>query len=327
MPKVVVTAKIAKEGPHNAIFAANGFDVAFPPPDRDVFQEDALIAQLKDVEAVLAGSEPYTKRVIAALPRLRAIVRAGVGFDAIDLAACDAAAIPVCTTPGVNHHAVAEHTIALLMAIARGFPLLDRKVRENRWNRQSYPRVMGKTIGILGLGRIGQAVATRAVGLGMKVLALEPYPVQEFVRKWNIELVDLDTILARSDFVSLHLPMSIENHHLINRARIAKMKRGAMLINTARGPLVNETDLCEALKTRQIAAAGLDVFEVEPLPLDSPLLSLDNVLVSGHVAGLDDDSAHDTSKMCAEIIVGLSQGRWPEGCCQNLKAGHANWKW
>ena len=327
MPKVVVTAKIAKEGPHNQIFAAGGFGVAFPPAGCDVFQEDVLIAQLKDVEAVLAGSEPYTKRVIAALPKLRAIVRAGVGFDAIDLTACDQASIPVCTTPGVNHHSVAEHTISLLMAIARGFPELDRKVRQNRWERRAYPRVMGKTIGILGLGRIGQAVATRAVGLGMKVLALEPYPVQEFVQKWNIELVDLDTILGRSDFVSLHLPMSRENHHLINRQRIAKMKRGAMLINTARGPLVNEVDLCEALKTRQIAAAGLDVFEVEPLPLDSPLLQLDNVLVSGHVAGLDDDSAFDTSKMCANIIVGLSQGTWPEGCCQNLKSGHADWKW
>jgi phosphoglycerate dehydrogenase-like enzyme len=327
MPKVLVTAKISKEGPHNAIFSSNGFSVAFPPTDCDVFQEDGLISQLKDVDAVLAGSEPYTQRVIASLPKLRAIVRAGVGFDAIDLAACDAASIPVCTTPGVNHHAVAEHTIALLMAIARGFPLLDRKVRENRWDRRAYPRVMGKTIGILGLGRIGQAVATRAVGLEMKVLALEPYPDRAFVTKWNIELVDLDTILARSDFVSLHLPMSRENQHLINRERIAKMKRGAMLINTARGPLVNESDLCEALKSRQIAAAGLDVFEVEPLPLDSPLLALDNVLVSGHVAGLDDDSAYDTSKMCADIIVGLSRGIWPEGCCQNMKSGHANWKW
>ena len=111
------------------------------------------------------------------------------------------------------------------------------------------------------------------------------------------------------------------------RERLAKMKKGAMLINTARGPLINEADLVEALKTRHVAAAGLDVFEVEPLPLDSPLLKLDNVLVSGHVAGLDDDSAHDTSKMCAEIIVGLSKGKWPDGCVQNLKAGHAGWKW
>jgi phosphoglycerate dehydrogenase-like enzyme len=161
----------------------------------------------------------------------------------------------------------------------------------------------------------------------MKVVAVEPFPNQEFVRQWNVELVDLETALARSDFVSLHLPMTRENLHVINRERLARMKRGVMLINTARGPLINEADLCEALKSGQVAAAGLDVFELEPLALESPLLKLDNVLVSGHVAGLDDDSAYDTSKMCAEIIVGLSQGRWPEGCVQNLKAGHAGWTW
>jgi phosphoglycerate dehydrogenase-like enzyme len=327
MPKVLVTAKMSPEGPHNKILGDGGFSVAFPPANCDVFQEDVLIAQLQDVVAVVAGSEPYTERVIDALPKLRAIVRAGVGFDAVNLAACDKAGIPVCTTPGVNHHAVAEHSIALLMAIARGFPELDRKVRQNRWDRRSYPRVMGKTLGILGLGRIGQATATRGVGLGMKVIALEPYPDLAFVKHWNIELVDVHTLLARSDFVSLHLPMNPENQHFMNREKFAKMKRGAMLVNTARGPLVNEADLCEALKTRHVAAAGLDVFEEEPLPLDSPLLKLDNVLVSGHVAGLDDESAYDTSTMCAEIIVGLSRGRWPDGCVQNMKAGHDGWKW
>src|SRR5262249_1408950 len=124
-----------------------------------------------------------------------------------------------------------------------------------------------------------------------------------------------------------HLPMSAESRHIINRRTIARMKKGVMLINTARGPLVNEADLIEALKSRHVAAAGLDVFEVEPRPLDSPLLKLDNVLVSGHVAGLDDESAYDTSKMCAELIIGLRDGRWPDGCVQNFKEGHAGWKW
>lgn len=326
MPKVVITAKINTTGPHNAIFRDHGFEELHTPATCDPFVEDQLIALAKDCEAILAGSEPYTPRVIENLPRLRVISRAGVGFDAINLAACDKAKIPVCTTPGVNHHSVAEHTIAMLMAIARGFPLLDRKVRENRWDRRPYPRVMGKTLGLVGLGRIGQAVAWRAAGLGMKVIALEPYPIADFVKKWDIELVDLDTLLARSDYVSLHCPMAKENLHLMNRERFAKMKPGAMLVNTARGPLIDEQALYEALKSRRLAAAGLDVFEVEPLPLSSPLLTLDNLLVAGHVAGLDDESAHDTSKMCAEIIVGLHEGRWPEGCVQNLK-GVAGWKW
>jgi phosphoglycerate dehydrogenase-like enzyme len=326
MPKVVITAKIAKEGPHNQIFAENGWQVAFPPEDCDPFKEDDLIKLIADAEATLAGSEPYTPRVIESSKRLRAIVRAGVGYDAVNLEACDKADIPVCITPGVNHHAVAEHTIALMMAVARGFPELDRKVRANDWQRRAYPRVMGKTIGLVGLGRIGQAVATRARGLGMRVLAYEPCPNLEFCKDWQVELVDLDTLLAQSEFVSLHCPMSAENQHLINRGTIAKMKPGAVLINTARGPLVCEADLYEALRCRRLAAAGLDVFEVEPLPLSSPLLTLDNVLVSGHVAGLDNESAHDTSKMCAEIICGLARNIWPAGCVVNLK-GRTGWVW
>jgi phosphoglycerate dehydrogenase-like enzyme len=120
--------------------------------------------------------------------------------------------------------------------------------------------------------------------------------------------------------------MAKENHHLINRGRIAKMKRGVMIVNTARGPLIDEKALCEALKSGQVAAAGLDVFEEEPLPLTSPLLTLKNVLLAGHVAGLDNESAHDTSKMCAEIIIGLRQNRLPHGCLQNLM-GCTDWKW
>lgn len=326
-PKVVITAKIDPVGPHNQIFKDNGFIELHTPASCDPFIEDQLIELARDCDAILAGSETYSPRVIESLPKLRAIARAGVGFDAINLASCDKARIPVCTTPGVNHHSVAEHTIGILMAIARGFPLLDRKVRENRWyERRAYPRVMGKTIGLVGLGRIGQATAWRAAGLGLKVLAFEPFPNKEFVDKWNIELVDLDTLLSRSDYVSLHCPMAKENYHLMNAARFARMKQGAMFVNTARGPLVDEKALYDALKSGHIAAAGLDVFEEEPLPCTSPLLELENVLVAPHVAGLDNESAHDTSKMCAEIIVGLHQGRWPEGCVQNLK-GVTGWTW
>ncbi len=326
MPKVICTALNTEEGPHRKIFADAGFEVGLVPAGMNPYKEDDLIQMLRDADAVVAGSEPYTRRAIEALPKLRVIARSGVGYDAIDLAACDAADIPVCTTPGVNHHAVAEHTIALLMAVARGFPELDRQVREGRWKRVSYPRVMGGTLGILGLGRIGQAVATRAVGLGMTVVAYEPYPNHEFAKRWNIEFLDLDSLLARSDFVSLHLPMSRDSLGIMNRQNFAKMKHGAVLINTARGPLVNEADLYEALQSGRLAAAGLDVFQTEPLPLTSPLLSLKNILFSGHVAGLDDESAYDTAKMYAEIIVGLFGDRWPEGCVQNLK-GRTGWTW
>lgn len=326
MPLCVYTAKNPPEGPHTDILRNAGFDIAFPPANCNVFIEDQLIALLKDAHAVIAGSEPYTPRVISSLPKLRAIVRAGVGYDAVNLEACDKANIPVCTTPGVNHHSVAEHTIALLMGLARGFPQLDQKVRAGRWDRKPFPRVAGKTLGIVGLGRIGQAVATRGVGLGMQVVAYEPYPVPEFNAKWNIEPLELDALLARSDYVSLHLPVTKETTNLFDKTKFALMKRGAVILNTARGALINETDLVAALKSGHLGGAGLDVFQVEPLPLDSPLLALDNVLLSGHVAGLDDQSLHDTNKMCAELVVKLSKNDWPTGCVQNLKSC-TGWKW
>lgn len=327
MLKCVYTAKNPWDGPHVAILKKAGFEFEHIYDTPNVFEEQGLVSVLKDASAVIAGSEPYTARILDQLPKLRVIARAGVGFDAVDLEACDHHQIAVCTTPGVNHHSVAEHAIALLMGVARGFPGLDQKVRKADWSRKPFPRVMGKTIGLVGLGRIGQATATRAIGLGMHVIAYDPYANTEFVAQWKIELVDLNTLLARSDFVSLHCPVTKESINLMNQERFARMKKGSVLINTARGQLVDETALLETLKAGHLAAAGLDVFQEEPLPLNSPLLGMENVFVSGHVAGLDDQSLHDTNKMCAENIVSLYEGRWPAGCVQNLRGKEESWQW
>lgn len=324
--KVVCTSLNAESGPHIEIFRNAGVDVRIVPRDRSLFDADSLIQMLGDCDAVVAGAEPYPRRVIESLPNLRVIARTGVGFDAIDLQACDDRGVVVATTPGVNHHSVAEHTIALLMGVARGFPETDRQVREGRWKRIARPRVMGRTIGLVGLGRIGQATATRAIGLGLKVLAYEPFPVPEFVEQWKIELTSLEDLFRRSDYVSLHCPMSPENRHMINARTLEMMKPGAVLINTARGALVDEQALYEALKSGRLRGAGLDVFEVEPLPLDSPLLTLNNVLLANHVAGLDEESHNDTFAMAAQIILDLKEGRWPAHCIQNLK-GRTDWSW
>lgn len=327
MPLVVHTARSdADHGPQRQIFKENGMQFVVPPPTLDPFRAADLVEMLRDASAVVAGSEPYTAEIIRQLPKLRVIARWGVGFDAIDLRACDAAQIAVCTTPGVNHHAVAEHAIALLLAVVRGFPRLEQDVRHQNWRMIPRPRAMGKTLGLVGLGRIGQAVATRAIGLGMNVIACEPFPDIPFIQEWNIELVDLNTLLNRSEFVSLHCPSSSETAQLMNAQRFARMKRGAILINTARGSLVDEEALCDSLRSGHLGGAGLDVFQKEPLALKSPLLEFDNVLVSPHIGGTDWESWYDTSRMVASIIVGLHQGRWPEGCVQNLK-GEADWRW
>lgn len=326
MPTVVCTALSTDQGPHLEILKASGFSVVQPPGNVNLYDPAALLPIVRDCEAVVAGSEPWPEHLIAACPKLRVLSRTGVGFDAIDLAACDKHRVVVATTPGVNHHAVAEHTFALLFGVARGFPLRDQYVRACTWKRFSTPRIMGTTLGIVGLGRIGRAVATRGVGVGMKVIAYDPYPNTEFAEQWGIELVDLDTLLRQSDYVTLHLPMGQETKHIMNADAFAKMKPGSVLINTARGLLVDEHALVDALKSGHLRAAGLDVFEVEPLPGDSPLLKMNNVLMSGHLAGLDHESQHDTLTMCADTIVSLSKGGWPTERIRNL-AGVKDWKW
>lgn len=323
---VKCTALNTDDGPHVPILAERGFAVV--PCDRTVnlYQSEPLIEQLQGMHAVIAGSEPYPRHVIEALPELRVIARFGVGFDAVDLAACDDHKIVVTTTPGVNHHAVAEQTIAMLMAVGRGFPDEDQRVRRGVWERVAHSRIMGTTLGLIGLGRIGQAVATRAVGLGMKVIAAEPYPDMDFAERWGIELVDVDDLLAHADYVSIHSPLLPATRQFMNAERFARMKPGSVFINTARGALVNEADLIAALRSGHLRAAALDVFEFEPLPLSSPLIQMGNVLLAGHVAGLDIESHRDTLIMAAETILSLHSGGWPAGCIQNLK-NSTSWTW
>ncbi len=325
-PKVKICALSSDDGPHFSILEAAGFEVI--PGRRDVggWTEQEVIDAINGCVAVVAGAEPYTRRVIETAPQLRVLARTGVGFDAIDVQACDDHGVVICTTPGVNHDSVGEHAIAMLLALGRGFPDLDQRVRQGQWKRIFRPRVMGKALGIVGLGRIGKATAWRAASLGMKVIAHEPFPDRVFCSEWKIELVSLDDLLARSDYVSLHNPLTPESKHLMNAARFAQMKRGAFLINTSRGGLVDEKSLVVALQSGQIAGAGLDVFEKEPLPLDSPLITMSNVLLSGHVAGTDEEARRASQQMAAELIVALRNGEWPQQAIQNLR-GVTNWKW
>lgn len=326
MLNVLCTALSAENGPHFELLKAAGFQCEVVSRSIDLSIEDEFIAQLQGYCAVLAGSEPFTAKVLQACPELRVISRAGVGFDAIDLATCDRQHVVVATSPGVNHHAVAEHTIALLMAVARGLPSADHGVRNVAWTRTARPRVMGSTLGLIGLGRIGNATATRAVGLGMRVIAYDPAASLEFAAQHHIELVSLQQLYARADYVSLHCPVTEATKGMINAGTIAKMKDSAVLINTARGQLVNELDLCTALTTGKLRGAGLDVFEVEPLPADSPLMEMRNVILSDHIAGLDCESHDDTWEMVADTIIQLRDGGWPAERIQNLK-NVTDWSW
>jgi D-3-phosphoglycerate dehydrogenase len=312
MPKVLIApATLAKiEGKWLDILREGGFDLVFPPKVHQLSEEE-LLEQLQGIDASVAGSEPYTRRVLAAHPQLKVIARAGVGYDAVDVKAATEQGIAVCTTPGTNHDAVAEYTFSLMLALAKNLIPLHLQTKSGAWPRQCLIPLRGRTLGIVGLGRIGKSVALRGAAFGMKLLGYEPFPDQAFVAKNGVTLKPLDEVLSEADFVTLHVPLSPESKYMINRKTLALMKPTAFLINTARGALVNEADLAEALKQKKIAGAGIDVFEFEP-PGKSPLFEVDNIIVAPHVAGIDFQARDEMAASSARSIVTLFKGGWPE---------------
>ena len=223
-----------------------GFELVYPPRPVQLTEEE-LLQELRGVSASLAGSEPYTARVLAAHPQLRIIARAGVGYDAVDVTAATAQGIVVTITPGTNQEAVAEHTFAMMLGLAKKIATHHHAVKAGQWPRQANLPLRGKALGIAGLGRIGKAVALRGACFGMKLLAHEPFPDARFVAEHGVTLMPFDRLLAESDYVTLHLPLTLDSKYLINRYTLALMKPTAFLINTARGGLVCEADLFEAL--------------------------------------------------------------------------------
>jgi phosphoglycerate dehydrogenase-like enzyme len=298
------------DGPYLGVLREAGFEIGYPKPSY-LLTEQALLEALPGVCATIAGSEPYTPRVIAANPQLRVIARAGVGYDAVNLAAATERGVAVAIAPGTNHDAVAEHTFALMLSLAKDVPSQHNALRAGEWPRRINLPLRARTLGLAGLGRIGKAVGERGRAFGMRVLAYEPYPDHAFVSRYGIELVPFDSLLAESDYLSLHLPLSEESKHLINKQTLARMKPTAFLINTARGGLVCEADLVEALKAGRLAGAGLDVFEEEPTTRTNPLCLLNNVVLTPHAAGGDVESRDAMAMSAARTIIALRRGEWP----------------
>jgi phosphoglycerate dehydrogenase-like enzyme len=310
MKVLIAAASLAKlDGKFLDTLRGAGYEAVYPQRAAQL-TEDEILRELKGVQASVAGSEPYTRRVIEAHPQLRVIARVGVGYDAIDVQAATEHGIAVTTTPGANHDAVAEQTFALMLALTRNLIPQHLGTCAGKWPRKTLLPLRRQTLGIAGLGRIGKAVAVRGSAFQMKLLSYEPYPDRNFVARHHVELVGFEQLLGRSDFVSLHVPLTPESRHLINRRTLALMRPTAFLINTARGGLVNEADLLAALQAGKLAGAGLDVFEEEPPP-PSPLFRMDNVVVTPHAAGGDWLSRDEMAFMAAESIVLLNRGEWP----------------
>ncbi|MCH2201656.1 MAG: phosphoglycerate dehydrogenase [Fuerstiella sp.] len=306
-----------------------GFDVIYPDDPtftRGEKSEEETIEQLSKCSAVIAGGAQYTRNVIAALPDLRVIARSGVGYDKVDVPAATAHNVALTITPNANHESVAEHALALLFGVAKGVLPNDEHARAGRWPQSETLPIRGTVLGIIGLGRIGRSLASRAIAMGMKVIAAELYPDADFVAQHAVEIVELDDLLDRSDYISVHCPLSEDTQGLICAKTIARMKKGAVLINTARGGLQVEADLIDALKSGHLYGAGLDVFEVEPVTADNPLFQLPNVLVSPHIGSGDSLSRLMMGVEAAECIVSLRQGNWPEGAVVNSEI-RDQWSW
>ena len=276
--------------------------------------EEEVVELVQGHDAVIASAaEQYTRSVIQRADTLKHIARWGVGFETIDVLAATDHGVLVTTTQGSNHWAVADLAFGLMLAVARRVVELDGLARTGKWARPPGQDVWQKTLGIVGLGRVGKGVAQRASGFEMKVLAYEPYPDLEFCRRWNVELVDtLEDVFRRSDYLTVHAPGDPDNYNLVNAERLALMKPSAVVINTARGVLVDEDALYRALVDRTIAGAGLDVRVHEP-PQDGRFEALSNVVVTPHIAG----STAEAQAVSAEMVVGsvlqAARGERPHG--------------
>ncbi len=326
MPRVLVTPHPLNgiPGRYSDILESVGFEIVYPPPGQSLVDNAALLAGGK-FDAILASVEPLTREVLAAA-KLRAVARMGVGFDSIDVAAATELGVAVTITPGTLEESVAEHTIALMLGVYRDLVRRDRHVRAGTWIRKAWPRLAGKTLGLVGLGRIGKAVVRRAQGMGMTVVAHDPFPDVPFAETNGVRLLSLDDLLKTADVVSLHLPTTPDTVDLIDARTLARMKPGAVLINTARGAMVDEAALVDSLRSRHLLGAGLDVFKEEPLSTASPLLDLDNVLLCEHMGGLDEQSQEAMANLAAQCIADLYEGRWPERCVVNRDLT-AKWCW
>jgi len=278
--------------------------------------KDELVAALQNCEGLIVRSETkVTADILEATPDLKVIGRAGVGVDNIDVSAATVNGVVVMNAPDGNTITTAEHTIALLISLARSIPQANASLKSGHWERKRFIGVelQGKTLGIVGLGRIGRVVASRARAMGMTIIAYDPFIAQDQARDLEIELAPLDQVYARADFLTVHTPLTAETRGIIGREVLSKMKRGARIINCARGGLVDEDALCEAIKSGAIAGAALDVFSQEPPPPDHPLLALDQVITTPHLGASTTEAQEGVAFTVAEqmrdyLLTGALRG-------------------
>jgi D-3-phosphoglycerate dehydrogenase len=272
---------------------------------------DDILEVARDADAILVTYAKITREIITQLTKCKAIGRFGLGVDNIDLAAAKEKGIAVNYVPDYCIREVSDHTMALLLSLIRKVPLSNKLVQAGRWEMPAVVpirRIEGTTLGLVGFGHIPRLVAPKAQAFGIKVIAYDPYAKPEVFKAANVESVDFDTLLQRSDYVSVHAPLTPATRGMMNADAFAKMKKGAFVVNTARGPLIDEPALIAALDAGQVGGAGLDVVAAEPLAKDSALLGRDNVIVSPHTAFYSIEALDELQEKCASDVARVLSG-------------------
>ena len=323
--KVLITDHVWPNiDPEREVLEAGGAEVVVAPNGN----EETLIEMARDADAIMTCFAMVTDKVVAAAENCKVIGRFGVGVDNIAVGTATELGIAVTYVPDYCVDEVSDHVMGLLHAWNRKIVLFDRSVKESGWGSQGLTmrmmRLRGKTIGIVGFGRIGQAVAAKARGYGLNILASDPIVSADSVKNLGGSLVELDTLLEESDFVTLHAPLTEGTRNLIGREELTKMKPEAFLINAARGPLIDEAALYDALTSGKIAGAGLDVMVDNVPPRNHPLLSLENIIITPHVAFFSQESTLELEQRAAAEVVSVMHGRMPDNLVNHTVLQHPN---
>lgn len=309
--RVLITTNYLHPGDRvHELLTEAGCEVSYSrQQDRASAGSPALASAIAHAHAVIAGTDPFSHDVLEAAGELRIIARTGAGYDNVDLEAARRRGITVCHTPHVNGRSVAELTIGLMLACARNIASSAEQVRGGTWIQASGRELLGATVGIIGLGGIGKDVARLALALGMRVVAYDTAPDEAFMESAGIASRSLTRLLAESDFITIHLSLTPHTRGLIDREALALMKPSAYLINTARGAVVDEAALVEALTEHRLAGAALDVLASEPIDSGSPLLTVPNLLITPHIAGATVEARARSSVLAATQVIDFFAGR------------------
>lgn len=312
---VVLADGYSLEGDHynieQAYFAERGVEFRV----ENCKTEEEIIEKCKEADAVLTIYAPMTRNVIEQLQNCKVIVRYGIGFDVIDVEAASEKGIAACNIPDYCFPEVATHTIAMILQFERKISLLDQSVRKGEWNPNKgfdSRRLSSLTLGLVGFGNIAQEAAKYAKPFGMEIIAYDPFIPDDVLKEHGVKRVTLDELVERSDYISIHVPLNKDTHHLINAEKLEKMKETAVIINTARGPIIDQDALVDAIKNKKIRGASLDVLEKEPLQLSDEILTLENVYITPHAAFNSEEAKARLHERVAETAYEVLTGGFPK---------------